>query len=59
MRPGEQSDIPLREYREAFSRSMLWYVPKITSGNRMAATDEEYKTILRGVNAYYGTYKVK
>jgi hypothetical protein len=33
-------------------------LPKITSGNRMAATDEEYKTILRGVNAYYGTYKV-
>lgn len=33
-------------------------LPKITSGNRMAATDEEYKTILRGVNAYYGTYTV-
>jgi hypothetical protein len=25
MRPEEQSDIPLREYREAVSRSMLWY----------------------------------
>lgn len=33
-------------------------LPKVTSGNRMTATPEEYKTIVSGSLAHYGTYSV-
>jgi hypothetical protein len=34
-------------------------VPKIASGNRLAATPEEYAGIMRGTIAQFGTYTVK
>ncbi len=33
-------------------------LPKVTSGNRMTATPEEYKAIVSGSLAHYGTYSV-
>ena len=33
-------------------------LPKVTSGNRMTATPEEYKVIVSGSLAHYGTYSV-
>ena len=34
------------------------HLPNVTSGNRMTATAEEYKTIVSGSLAHYGTYSV-